>query len=46
MSLLKVLAVIGTCAGITLLIASANLWLGILAMPIFYSIGDSLLSDE
>lgn len=43
--LLKVIGVVGTCAGITLALALVNIWVGILAMPVMYSVSDSLLSD-
>jgi hypothetical protein len=43
--LLKILGVVGTCAAIAVGLGFVNIWLGILSMPILYSVGDSLLSD-
>jgi len=45
MGLLRVALIVGACAGVTLLLASVNLWLGILSLPITYGISESLLAD-
>lgn len=45
MSLLKVITVTVCCGGATVLIGIANIWLGILAAPILYSLAGSLLSE-
>jgi hypothetical protein len=43
--LLKIIGIVGTCAAITVAIGAFNIWLGILALPIMYSVSESLLSD-
>jgi hypothetical protein len=43
--LLKIIGVVGTCAAITVGLGFISIWLGILALPIMYSVSDSLLSD-
>jgi hypothetical protein len=39
------MAVVGLCGAITVFIGMMNIWLGILAMPIMYSVSESLLGD-
>ena len=42
--MLKVIAVVGTCAGITIALGVVSIWLGIIALPIMYEVAESLLS--
>lgn len=41
---MRILFVIGCCAGITLLLGALNIWLGALSLPITYSLAKSLLA--
>jgi hypothetical protein len=43
--MLKVLAVVGTCATVTVVLGAVNIWLGILALPITYEVAQSLLGE-
>ena len=43
--MLKVVAIVGTCAGVTLALGMVNIWLGILALPVMYEVAESLLSE-
>jgi len=43
--LLKIIAVTGTCAAVTVGIGAVNIWLGILAMFVCYTVADDLLSS-
>ncbi len=42
---MKIAVVVGACAGITVALGLVNSWIGILAMPVLYSISESFLSD-
>jgi hypothetical protein len=42
---MKVLAVVGACAGITIALGMVSIWLGIVALPVMYEVAESLLSD-
>jgi hypothetical protein len=43
--LLKIVGVVGTCAAVTVGLGFVHIGLGILALPIMYSVGESLLTD-
>jgi hypothetical protein len=41
---IRILFVIGSCAGATLILGALNIWLGVLSLPITYGLAKSLLS--
>ena len=43
--MLKVVTVVGTCAGITIALGMVSIWLGVIALPVMYEVAESLLSD-
>jgi len=43
--LLKIVGVVGICAAVTVGLGFINIWLGILSLPITYSVSESLLTD-
>ena len=45
MSLWKIASICGTGAAVVLALAMVNIWLGILAMPVIYSVCESMLFD-
>lgn len=40
----RILFIIGCCAGVTLILGALNIWLGVLSLPITYGLANSLLS--
>lgn len=40
---MRILLIIGVCAGVTLILGAINIWLGVLSLPITYPLAMSLL---
>ena len=43
--MIKVIAVVGGCGALAVILGAFNIWLGILSVPILYDVAESLLTD-